>query len=579
MRHPVLAAILLLGLSSCQEAETEKDYDEELTDIVRTGSGPIQGKKYTKDGKEQFEFLGIPYAEPPVGKLRFKPPVPVSPWTKVYEAFSDGATCMQQASPFEEEALTDEGRDEDHAGFADLFENISEDCLTLNVFTNSMGSFDKAPQAVMVWIHGGGFTLGSKDIYRMDNLVQEDVVLVAMNYRLGALGFLSFGNDLVSGNMGLRDQHLAIQWVRANIHLFGGDPDKITIFGESAGGMSVQAQVLSPHNEGLLGGAIAQSGSILFVSVATPGQEVEYAENAAAALGCPTTMDQRTLDCLQNLDAERLNEPITDPEESVFNASLPPKYTFMPVVDSYATNPFLPVDPLEALVTGKFNKVPYMSGIVKFEGALFTGGLATLNITGADTLALISSPFYLPFVLHYGQQGKTFGNVALNFYNHPTGDSRLEQEMPTIDFFTDASFTSSDQKSVELMSVHTRHVYNYYLTQHTPNSIVGSLFNLTDEYTPMHGDDFALMLLHGSGVLTEGESATAGHMLRYWANFAKYGTPSPVFGEGAGQQPVWFPVGQEKVDVDILNVLNSLNMLIQDLNMLCLELHGAKGNP
>ena len=104
MRHPVLAAILLLGLSSCQEAETEKDYDEELTDIVRTGSGPIQGKKYTKDGKEQFEFLGIPYAEPPVGKLRFKPPVPVSPWTKVYEAFSDGATCMQQASPFEEEA-------------------------------------------------------------------------------------------------------------------------------------------------------------------------------------------------------------------------------------------------------------------------------------------------------------------------------------------------------------------------------------------------------------------------------------------------------------------------------------------
>ena len=265
MRHPVLAVILLLGFSSCQEAETKKDYDEDLTDVVRTGSGPIQGKKYTKDGKEQFEFLGIPYAEPPVGKLRFKPPVPVSPWTNVYEAFSDGATCMQQASPFEEEALTDEGRDEDHAGFADLFENISEDCLTLNIFTNSMGSFNKPPQAVMVWIHGGGFTLGSKDIYRMDNLVQEDVVLVAMNYRLGALGFLSFGNDLVSGNMGLRDQHLAIQWVRANIHLFGGDPDKITIFGESAGGGAVHSQVLSPANRGLLAGAIAQSGNSLLM--------------------------------------------------------------------------------------------------------------------------------------------------------------------------------------------------------------------------------------------------------------------------------------------------------------------------
>ena len=524
--------------------------------LVITRSGPVKGKKVTENGKDRYEFLGIPFAEPPVGKLRFKPPVPVAPWSDVREAFSDGPACIQKVGEF-----------------LGNTEGTSEDCLTLNIFSPSL----RSNKAVMLWIHGGGFTQGSKDIYRLTGLLSEDVVYVSINYRLHALGFLSFGNDLVCGNMGLRDQHLAIQWVRANIHLFGGDPDKITIFGESAGGMSVQAQVLSPHNEGLLGGAIAQSGSILFVSVATPGQEVEYAENAAATLGCPTTMDQRTLDCLQNLDAEKLNEPITDSEESVFNPNLPPKYTFMPVVDSYATDPFLPVDPLEALVTGKFNKVPYISGIVKFEGALFTGGLATLNMTGADTLALISSPFYLPFVLHYGQQGKTFGNVALNFYNHPTGDSRLEQEMPTIDFFTDAAFTSSDQKSVELMSVHTRHVYNYYLTQHTPNSIVGSLFNLTDEYTPMHGDDFALMMLHGSGILTEGESATAGHMLRYWANFAKYGTPSPVFGEGAGQQPVWFPVGQEKVDM--LNVLNCLNMMAQNINMLCLELHGAKGNP
>merc|ERR1719225_2058207 len=271
------------------------------------------------------------------------PPQPVKPWVEVMEAVKDGATCIQAVSELSEEFAAETGDNTAE----------SEDCLTLNIFTNSLGS-KKAPQAVMVWIHGGGFSLGSKDIYRMNGLVAEDIVLVAMNYRLGALGFLSFGNDLVSGNMGLRDQHLAIQWVQANIQEFGGDPSRITIFGESAGGMSVQAQVLSPHNEGLLGGAIAQSGSILFVSVATPGQ---YAENAAAALGCPTTMDQRTLDCLQNLDAESLNEPITDPEESVFNASLPPKYTFMPVVDSYATNPFLPVDPLEALVTGKFNKV------------------------------------------------------------------------------------------------------------------------------------------------------------------------------------------------------------------------------
>merc|ERR1719210_1253527 len=111
----------------------------------------------------------------------------------------------------------------------------------------------------MIWIHGGGLTIGSKDMYRMQGIVDEDVILVAMNYRLHALGFLSFGNNLVSGNMGLRDQQLAIQWVQANIHHFGGDPSKITIFGASAGSMSVQAQVVSPCSAGLLAGAIAQS--------------------------------------------------------------------------------------------------------------------------------------------------------------------------------------------------------------------------------------------------------------------------------------------------------------------------------
>ena len=543
MRHPVLAAILLLGLSSCQEAETEKDYDEELTDIVRTGSGPIQGKKYTKDGKEQFEFLGIPYAEPPVGKLRFKPPVPVSPWTKVYEAFSDGATCMQQASPFEEEALTDEGRDEDHAGFADLFENISEDCLTLNVFTNSMGSFDKPPQAVMVWIHGGGFTLGSKDIYRMDNLVQEDVVLVAMNYRLGALGFLSFGNDLVSGNMGLRDQHLAIQWVRANIHLFGGDPDKITIFGESAGAVSVQAQVLSPHNSGVLRGAIAQSGSMLFANIEAPGAEKKYARNALEAINCPPTLDQRSLDCLQNIDIKKVNANLTESDEIQLDPEAVAKFNWIPVVDTYSSNPFLPTDPLEALMTGMFNRVPYMSGTVTYEGALLTGLFGLVGQKGKDIQKLILQPPKTAWNLNYGQDD-IFNKLALLVYNHTTGDTRLEQEKPGIDFMTDATFFSSDQKTVELMSRHMRHVYNYYFTQQTNSSLLAASFQLPVQFTPMHADDLSFLIsdkqVVDTDTFSEEERATSRHMIKYWANFAKYGNPSP---SGSGdEQPVWFPV-------------------------------------
>ena len=206
----------------------------------------MRGKEVIKDGKTQYEFLGVPFAQPPIGPLRFMPPQPVKPWVEVMEAVKDGATCIQAVSELSEEFAAETGDNTAE----------SEDCLTLNIFTNSLGS-KKPPQAVMVWIHGGGFTLGSKDIYRMSGLVAEDVVLVAMNYRLGALGFLSFGNDLVSGNMGLRDQHLALMWVQANIQEFGGDPTKITIFGESAGAVSVQAQVLSPLNSGVIQGAIA----------------------------------------------------------------------------------------------------------------------------------------------------------------------------------------------------------------------------------------------------------------------------------------------------------------------------------
>ena len=264
-------AIACLPGVRCQEAEDQTDVpdlsapiddmdsedngletdDDFQPTIIITGSGALKGKKFERNGKDHYEFLGIPFAEPPVGKLRFQPPVPVSPWSDVREAFSDGPVCIQEIGP----SLG--------ANYANL--KASEDCLTLNIFTNSIGTQRKAPKAVMLWIHGGGYTTGSKDQYRMQRLVDEDIVYVAINYRLSALGFMSFGNDLVSGNMGLRDQHLAIQWVRANIHLFGGDPDKITIFGESAGGGAVHSQVLSPANRGLLAGAIAQSGNSLLM--------------------------------------------------------------------------------------------------------------------------------------------------------------------------------------------------------------------------------------------------------------------------------------------------------------------------
>merc|ERR1712227_568988 len=451
-----LVYLFLLGVVFCQD---END-SIERTDTINTESGPVRGIKINKYGMDLYGFLGIPYAEPPVGSLRFKPPKPISSWIDVLDADKNGPQCLQVS-----EFLTED-------------EESSEDCLTLNVFTNNIGTngpFRKKSQPVMVWIHGGGFTIGSKDLYRMDELLTEDVVYVAMNYRLAALGFMSFGNDVVSGNMGLKDQQLAIQWVRYNIHHFGGDPNKITIFGESAGAISVQAHVLSPWNSGILSGAIAQSGSFINQHFQPQGSETKYAMNAASVFGCSEALNENTLDCMQNVDMEERLKDISDPDEAQFDPEIDIKFWFWPVVDKYASNPFIPTDPLEALKTGMFNRIPYMSGTCTYEGALSTGAYGFVGITGNATLGLIEEPA-IPFNLHYGKE-QTFTKVARMFYNHPTGDSRFEQEKPAMDFFTDAFFLSSDQKSVELMSEYVENVYNYLFSQQTNNSLLAGGFN------------------------------------------------------------------------------------------------------
>ena len=455
MRQKIVFLLVFVTCCYCQDdlegdvSTNIKNVQEDVTDIVSTGSGKIQGKKVTKNGKSHLEFLGIPYAEPPIGKLRFKPPVPVQPWSNIFEAFQDGFLCLQTPNPFVPNFTEDD---------------MSEDCLTLNIFTNDINMNKSKP--VMIWIHGGAFYLGSKDRYRMQPLIDEDVILVAMNYRLHALGFMSFGNSLVSGNMGLKDQQLAIQWVRTNIGHFGGDPERLVLFGESAGAISVQAHVLSPFNKGINFSGIAQSGSILYLSIETPGIEKKFARNTAEALGCPTSLDQEALDCLQTVDSKYLVANITDPDEIEFDPLTDLKFSYWPNIDDYADDPFLPMDPLLALKNGSFNMVPYITGTVKNEGAFVNRAYGVFGAEGKDAVKAVEFPAKTGFLLNYGQDA-LFNKVTLDFYNHSSGESQYELEKPAIDFASDTQFLSYDQRSAEIMNSHMSSVYNFYFTQKT----------------------------------------------------------------------------------------------------------------
>ncbi|MHC9540308.1 MAG: carboxylesterase/lipase family protein [Vulcanimicrobiota bacterium] len=227
---------LLIILSACLYAG-EKD-----TDVVRLDSGPVCGK--AQGGVRAF--LGIPYAAPPVGALRWKAPQKVSPWTEVKMCADFGPSCPQPD-------WSEKGR-------------FSEDCLYLNVWAPNKRHDEKMP--VMVWIHSGGFTFGSGALPEYDgrNLAGKGVVVVNFNYRLGPLGFLTHPQLAaesprgVSGNYGLLDQIAALQWVQRNIASFGGDPDNVTLFGQSAGSRSVTLLIISPMLKGLFHRAIAESG-------------------------------------------------------------------------------------------------------------------------------------------------------------------------------------------------------------------------------------------------------------------------------------------------------------------------------
>jgi para-nitrobenzyl esterase len=308
--------------------------------VVQTTTGALRGLV----AADYRLFGGIPYAAPPVGPLRWQKPAPASAWTGLRDATKPGPKCVQDSS-----------RE------ADFGQTVSEDCLSLNVWTpNHPGSNEKLP--VMVWIHGGAFINGGADIYDAHSLsTQGDIVVVTINYRLGALGFLahpSLAHNGEAGNYGLADQQAALHWVHDNIANFGGDPDKVTIAGESAGGMSVCDHLVAPGSAGLFRAAIIQSAPCQAQADRPTAERVSI--DYAAALGCP---DMATAgECLRALPASRLNKP--------------PWYYHVGA-DSLAGpvtgTDDLPVDPMTAFAEGRAARVPVLIGTTHDEFTLFVG--------------------------------------------------------------------------------------------------------------------------------------------------------------------------------------------------------------
>ncbi|XP_071627810.1 esterase FE4-like isoform X2 [Temnothorax longispinosus] len=492
-------------------------------------------------GGRYFAFRGIPYAKPPIGELRFKDPVPPEPWSGDRDAFKYGNVAVQ-LDIFSREIIGD------------------EDCLYLNVYTTDLNPAEK--RAVMVWIHGGGFFTGSGNaiIYGPDYIVQKDVVLVTLNYRLGVLGFLNLDDKVATGNQGLKDVVMALQWVQKNISKFSGNPTNITIFGESAGGAIVHYITLSPLAKGLFHKAISQSGVITnpWAFDDWTNNETMLGFKLVEKLGKATSDPKVAYEFLKTIDAKKLIET----EQKSLLSEI--EYhqivlTFKPSLDSKSPNPFLPEHPRTLIHRGV--TVPFLLGFTSQEGIFFVRSKFFGHISN-KVLKQIDSDF------EKAGQAKVWSGLSqipitpedlrfLYFGDKPVSEETL---MDYSNFLGDELFYRGTMEIADIQTKLNSVTYLYQFSYKSETSVIRKLLDINLSGST-HFEDvgylFCPHMMKDLGISLPTPDSKDYKMINYitqlWADFAKTGNPTPVISDLC---PIkWIPLKSANVyhylDIDI----------------------------
>jgi len=489
-----LLLLLLLGAACGDDEAAPPD-----PSLVTTGSGALKGLLKT----DHRAFLGVPYAAPPVGALRFAPPAAHAGWSGVRDATVAGNICPQL-----------------DLGLTKASGTQDEDCLFINVYT-PLPAPDRAP--VMVWIHGGGFVMGSSTEAAYDGHAlagKMGVVLVTLNYRLGPLGFLAhkaLGKG--SGNHGLKDQQAALRWVQRNISAFGGDPSSVTLFGQSAGSVSVCAHITSPTSAGLFHRAILQSGACSSGTTALSLSAAEaQGQKLAAALKCDAAADP--LACLRGKKAQEVNKALALKKGLIIGAGA----TWGPIVDGTD----LPDLPMKRLQAGTFNKVPIMAGVTKDEGTIFlvSGGLLVMKPADFDTL--------LEQVFGKTHAAKVKAQYPLSGYG--------DVSEAAADLIGDAGFICPVRRTLRAVTAAGLEAHAYRFTR-TP-----SFYNMPF-LRCFHGADLGFVFGNpqNSG-FDAGEKTLSAAIMGYWTRFAKTGDPN---GGGAVSWPGYDKPTDQHLQLDL----------------------------
>ncbi len=513
--------------------------------IINTVSGKLEGTWQAKNTIAVFK--GVPFAKPPIGDLRWRPPQAVEPWEGIKKAHQFGSFAWQQGTfieGFVSALLEGQGWGRMKKFFIRNLLKIapkpkqSEDCLYLNVRTPSIEANAKLP--VMVWIHGGDHQDGGggEVFYDSNSITERGVVTVTINYRLGLMGYFTHPEltqesaQKVSGNYGTLDQIAALKWVKENIASFGGDPDNVTIFGESAGGESVAHMLGSPLAKGLFHKAILQSpansGQMMYLSV--PFLDYPSGEDRGVAFAAKAGITGgNQLEQLRQLPAKQLQELVVNQEPDLNN--------FYPVIDGYV----IPKSPFEIFHDGEQHQVPVLLGSNADEGTLIHALMPTpfieyrLRAMEADKLPDI---FYEVFSEEADQIIKLY----------PGLEKRADKAEK--DFLGDDMFGAKARFYAEKIAATKQPTYLYFFNRTPPNpSQTAGAFHAA-ELAFVHGTSTPILKLD------EADLKLSATMINYWTQFAKTGNPNSneqkEWTTFDAAHPQWMILGTKKVGMEAI---------------------------
>ena len=485
--------------------------------IVNTENGRVRGIRYYLPSlnKAVDAYLGIPFAKPPVGHLRFRHPQPIDRWNGIYNATKLPNSCYQVPDLVF-------GREFSGSNVWNPTTRVSEDCLYLNVWVpRTQPRLRKS--AVMVWIYGGGFYSGTTTLNVYDGKIlaaENSIIIVSMAYRVGAFGFLSLNHVSAPGNAGMFDQLMALEWVQHNIRHFGGDPDNVTLFGESAGSVSVSLHLLSPLSHSKYQRAILQSGTanMPWATLTMAQAKHRSLELAVQYLGCNSDTDdmEEIADCLRAFPPQKL-------ADEQFITRGPLQFPFLPVIDGA----FLIEPPMETLRRKNFKRCPILIGSNFNEGSWFIIyevpqylGLNKKSMSRKEFLYSIDHMFY-----YYPQYNQTINQLAMDAirfqYTNWLDPEDTHENVRALDAaVADSQFICPLNQFAQLYSLSGENVYMYFFTQRYSTNPWPKWMGT------LHGDD--IMFMFGEALkpglnFTQDDKDLSRAMMHYWTNFAKSG--------------------------------------------------------